>query len=670
MSKMPHTQCRSVLESVMPAYTDVRQRDPPSAVPNRGHDDTIRRIDSRVVTGLCLPSARCYSIMGSSPSSTAKIPLPWDDAKSTTLSRLWYPDACVQSYGLLHLPNRTYCGHDGSSVPPVSLLPLLFTMTSRPSALALTGGHFVVDSLTSTRFSFLLRSRHAKASHAKASRYLTRVAGLEALAAMKPLYRDLHGGTFTTSVESVEDDPEKDSRQLTDVAVNSCFLSFILMLSEDRRSTIPDRSQHQSVRGELAAIPYPVLTLPTEITSEIFLHYTSDFETPRFGTLILASVCSSWREVALSTPRLWTRFDRAVSRTAEVDDIRMSSLLRAWIARSGKLPLNLCIGLPDGEHPEHANLLRVLVEHCSQWNALCLDCDGPLDIPVDFPGPLLALTTLRVQGVRGNTTIPRLPAAPCLREVLLHNARLVDTDWIASLPWSQLTTLRLQVHLSECSQILEHTPNLECLDLESEATEPTAPPISAPQILHHLHTMSIGDGFSYDGRPLTSHSPRAPQSSLPFHLLLPLEGVFDVQAMKAHLSVASTVQSLDCWGVSSPTFHELCHTLADNATLFPALTTLELSDCATDISLKPLARMLEARREESRAVKLASFKLSFDPDLSIDEEHYTVSYLVNAIRELHLNGLQLDIEKASVEWYSDRINPQMIDAICGRASSN
>ncbi|KAJ6554425.1 hypothetical protein B0H19DRAFT_868891, partial [Mycena capillaripes] len=53
---------------------------------------------------------------------------------------------------------------------------------------------------------------------------------------------------------------------------------------------------------------YPILTLPTEITVEIFTHCLPDEPcVPRTDTapLLLGRICRTWREISLATPELW-----------------------------------------------------------------------------------------------------------------------------------------------------------------------------------------------------------------------------------------------------------------------------------------------------------------------------------------------------------------------------
>ncbi|KAJ7167598.1 hypothetical protein C8R46DRAFT_1093542, partial [Mycena filopes] len=61
------------------------------------------------------------------------------------------------------------------------------------------------------------------------------------------------------------------------------------------------------------SIVYPILTLPPEITTEIFLcclpeKRLGDVVNTMEAPLLLLQVCSVWRQIAISTRRLWTTF--------------------------------------------------------------------------------------------------------------------------------------------------------------------------------------------------------------------------------------------------------------------------------------------------------------------------------------------------------------------------
>ncbi|KAJ7751691.1 hypothetical protein B0H16DRAFT_1225672, partial [Mycena metata] len=53
---------------------------------------------------------------------------------------------------------------------------------------------------------------------------------------------------------------------------------------------------------------YPILTLPVELTAEIFVHCLPDDPVPPSGKvapMLLGRICRKWRNIAKGTPRLW-----------------------------------------------------------------------------------------------------------------------------------------------------------------------------------------------------------------------------------------------------------------------------------------------------------------------------------------------------------------------------
>ncbi|KAJ7122296.1 hypothetical protein C8R44DRAFT_590585, partial [Mycena epipterygia] len=53
---------------------------------------------------------------------------------------------------------------------------------------------------------------------------------------------------------------------------------------------------------------YPILTIPSELTSEIFLHCLPDEPVSASAStapMLLGMVCREWRFVAHGDPRLW-----------------------------------------------------------------------------------------------------------------------------------------------------------------------------------------------------------------------------------------------------------------------------------------------------------------------------------------------------------------------------
>ncbi|KAJ6582179.1 hypothetical protein B0H19DRAFT_1117727 [Mycena capillaripes] len=111
----------------------------------------------------------------------------------------------------------------------------------------------------------------------------------------------------------------------------------------------PER-QHQlmkekiSIQESLNLIVYPILTLPVEVTSEIFLHCLPtepDQPSTSVAPMVLGRICQQWRNIAYNNPRLWAavtiRFLRGY---------RLDALVEDWLLRAGSMPLALRLILP------------------------------------------------------------------------------------------------------------------------------------------------------------------------------------------------------------------------------------------------------------------------------------------------------------------------------------
>ncbi|KAF8190002.1 hypothetical protein K438DRAFT_1832465 [Mycena galopus ATCC 62051] len=240
---------------------------------------------------------------------------------------------------------------------------------------------------------------------------------------------------------------------------------------------------------------YPILTLPVEITTEIFLHYVGeqhDICRRDAGPLVLASVCTSWREICLSTSLLWASLRVAMGDSANRawNDKTRFPLLKLWLSRAGNRPLDLSV-FASKDTPW---VLSYLSQYSSRWQSLEFEFHPASSSVLDaLKGYLPSLTKLGISGP-GAVMLTAFKEAPSLRQVSLSHASLK----CISLPWTQLThfTAGPGGSFGECVQILKETPNLEILEIQIFVDR--GPPIEMPKLwvtLARLHTFAFRFGF-------------------------------------------------------------------------------------------------------------------------------------------------------------------------------
>ncbi|KAJ6476847.1 hypothetical protein C8R45DRAFT_1008037, partial [Mycena sanguinolenta] len=148
------------------------------------------------------------------------------------------------------------------------------------------------------------------------------------------------------------------------------------------------KQQRSAILSELDLVAYPVLTLPPEITAEIF-KWCIDTDLPLLPStapLLLTRICRDWRVLAFSTPALWdtiSEIDFSVQPQTE-------AFVETWFSRAGTRPLSLVIICPESF--ESASLESVIFRHASQLQSLDLMTNS--EILCDF-SPVQSFPILR-----------------------------------------------------------------------------------------------------------------------------------------------------------------------------------------------------------------------------------------------------------------------------------
>ncbi|KAJ7464346.1 hypothetical protein FB451DRAFT_1094126 [Mycena latifolia] len=101
----------------------------------------------------------------------------------------------------------------------------------------------------------------------------------------------------------------------------------------------PQRALTKTGIQSIDRIVSPILTIPVEITSEIFLHCLPDEpQQPSKMTapMLLGAVCREWRIISRGDPRLWATLKISIWRS---DGFKL--LVQDWLLRAGSMPLSL-----------------------------------------------------------------------------------------------------------------------------------------------------------------------------------------------------------------------------------------------------------------------------------------------------------------------------------------
>ncbi|KAJ7610534.1 hypothetical protein DFH06DRAFT_172810 [Mycena polygramma] len=110
-------------------------------------------------------------------------------------------------------------------------------------------------------------------------------------------------------------------------------------LEHQKRMDALEKKQHE-LEAELARIVYPILTLPPEIVSRLFVACLQDDPPACRGIMprLLTQVCRQWRQIAICSSELWNCVRLGISAGSRKAS-RELDVLDTWFARAEKRPL-------------------------------------------------------------------------------------------------------------------------------------------------------------------------------------------------------------------------------------------------------------------------------------------------------------------------------------------
>ncbi|SJL07198.1 uncharacterized protein ARMOST_10541 [Armillaria ostoyae] len=226
----------------------------------------------------------------------------------------------------------------------------------------------------------------------------------------------------------------------------------------------------------------PIRSLPSELLGEIFLAHCADSDlydssgaTFRKSRLRLLWVCTRWRDVALSTPRIWAALSVDCAYYPTEGAGSRISVLKRWVSSSGRLPLN--IGFLFSEYRNAAdykinvfNTIFAQLHRCQSFRGRINFAVHGTDsvqraIDQEIPdAPMLESLTLGSYPIDEPTIDWRrklYSKIPRLRHLDIDSA-----EGIVSLPVKDMITVKLEsIALSDLFYVVENATVLEELNV-------------------------------------------------------------------------------------------------------------------------------------------------------------------------------------------------------------
>ncbi|KAJ7741322.1 hypothetical protein B0H16DRAFT_1890506 [Mycena metata] len=397
------------------------------------------------------------------------------------------------------------------------------------------------------------------------------------------------------------------------------------------------------------ALISPLRRLPLDIVQEIFLAcipthrncVMSALEAP----VLLGRICSSWRAISLSIPRLWSRLhiiepQRSYGADLALSDIKAAqrfAVTKMWLGRSGNCPLSISLLCRAEETHIDLTLSPVALDFVGQLTATDVPLLQSVRLQYDYPVSDRRTMDLANFGMlRG----------PRISSFCGFGYDIIDFGEKLPLQWHQLTLLAMttlgawQTSLTSWSvlQILQNgIPSLTPVELNSLNTTEVGCEVVESTLSRLLDRLSLPNlrNFTLYGPASVSESP--PSLAKCFARWSRLESVtissnsFAKSSLLASIrSLPDTVQHLKIYDITNRSLPGVpsATSLDDSALAIltptdglplqcPVLESFDLESCI-DVSDEAILRFITARMSDPSGARLKRVTLTFNRLMTLD----------------------------------------------------
>lgn len=231
--------------------------------------------------------------------------------------------------------------------------------------------------------------------------------------------------------------------------------------------------------------------MPAEIFGEIFSFLKAGCQEIPFSRshiLLPTHVCQYWRQIALSTPSLWTEI--TIDLGYRTDIVPELESVQAWLTRSRDCPLSINLQSQYSQSEEAWNaVLGLLLPHARRWRHVIIS----LRFKIDLSSVKHLLIMLKTLELRDNDMQLEGPeSAFGIFPTLNSSSALIEKANLTILPRLTVLKIRCSVSTRPCLALLSTTPNLVSLEADLYgSTIPQAPRNDSPLRLCRLENLKL-----------------------------------------------------------------------------------------------------------------------------------------------------------------------------------